>query len=75
MTSKLCRTVQELTTLRDTMFITETHESFEFQIRNVPGFHLLDGQDCWGAFACVIKTQKFFFDDFDASRRLPTDID
>ena len=57
------------------MFATVRHESWEFQIRNVPKCRLLDGQDCRGAFACVIKSQEFVVENFDVSRRLPIDID
>ena len=69
-TSQLCKTVQEPTTSRQHV-IAVTPEPFEFQSKNVPRFRLLEGQDCRGAFACVIKTQKTFFDDLDVNRRLP----
>ena len=57
------------------MFVTVTHETFQFQIRNVLGSRLLDGQDCRGAFARVIKTQEFFMMTSIVSGRLPFDID
>ena len=52
-----------------------TNESLEFQVRNVPGFDILDGQNCRGAFACLTKSQEFFCDDLDVSIRMPIDID
>ena len=45
------------------------------QVGNVPGHGILNRQNCRCAIACVLKTQQFFFDDFDIIGCLPVYID
>ena len=56
-------------------FVTITHKPFELQIGSVPRFGLMNRYDCRCATASVLKTNSFFFNDFDIIGRLPINID
>ena len=73
-TSWLCWTCRKPTAMQSHFFAV-THEPFELHSGNIPRFGLLNRQDCRCAIACVLKTQQFFFNDFDIIGSLSTGVD